>query len=133
MPSVAACVTAATASRVPQTRVASRIAWKISVMLRDPLGLWIVTLRQGFQIVGSGFGRIFDVCCGWKQIRYRMADCCDEVGTRLRYTSRERIFAMQALQTFLWFDGNAEEAVDFWVSVFKGAKKGPVRYYAEPF
>ena len=40
---------------------------------------------------------------------------------------------MQALQTFLWFDGNAEEAVDFWVSVFRGAKKGPVRYYADSF
>jgi predicted 3-demethylubiquinone-9 3-methyltransferase (glyoxalase superfamily) len=40
---------------------------------------------------------------------------------------------MQALQTFLWFDGNAEEAVDFWVSVFKGAKKGPVRYYGDSF
>jgi predicted 3-demethylubiquinone-9 3-methyltransferase (glyoxalase superfamily) len=40
---------------------------------------------------------------------------------------------MQALQTFLWFDGNAEEAVDFWVSVFKGAKKGAVRHYGESF
>jgi predicted 3-demethylubiquinone-9 3-methyltransferase (glyoxalase superfamily) len=62
-----------------------------------------------------------------------MTDRCDELGTRLRYTSRERIFAMQALQTFLWFDGNAEEAVDFWVSVFKGAKKGAVRHYGESF
>ena len=34
---------------------------------------------------------------------------------------------MQTLKTFLWFDGKAEEAVDFWVSVVKGAKKGPVR------
>lgn len=40
---------------------------------------------------------------------------------------------MQALKTFLWFDGKAEEAVDFWVSVFKGAKKGAVHYYADSF
>ncbi len=40
---------------------------------------------------------------------------------------------MQALKTFLWFDGNAEDAVDFWVSVFKDAKKGAVRRYADSF
>ena len=40
---------------------------------------------------------------------------------------------MQPMKIFLWFDGNAEEAVDFWVSVFKGAKKGPVRHYGESF
>src|ERR1700730_2374435 len=40
---------------------------------------------------------------------------------------------MQTLKTFLWFDGKAEEAVDFWVSVFRDAKKGPVHYYAESF
>lgn len=40
---------------------------------------------------------------------------------------------MQALKIFLWFDGQAEEAVDFWVSVFRGAKKGEVRHYADSF
>ena len=40
---------------------------------------------------------------------------------------------MQALKTFLWFDGKAEEAVDFWVSVFRDAKKGPVRRYGNSF
>jgi predicted 3-demethylubiquinone-9 3-methyltransferase (glyoxalase superfamily) len=40
---------------------------------------------------------------------------------------------MQQISPFLWFDGQAEEAVDFWVSVFKDAKKGPVRYYADSF
>jgi predicted 3-demethylubiquinone-9 3-methyltransferase (glyoxalase superfamily) len=40
---------------------------------------------------------------------------------------------MQKINTFLWFDGNGEEAVDFWVSVFRNAKKGPVRYYADSF
>lgn len=40
---------------------------------------------------------------------------------------------MQPLQTFLWFDGKAEEAVDFWVSVFRDAKKGAVRRYADSF
>jgi predicted 3-demethylubiquinone-9 3-methyltransferase (glyoxalase superfamily) len=40
---------------------------------------------------------------------------------------------MQTLKTFLWFDGKAEEAVDFWVSVFKDAKKGAVQRYADSF
>jgi predicted 3-demethylubiquinone-9 3-methyltransferase (glyoxalase superfamily) len=40
---------------------------------------------------------------------------------------------MQALKTFLWFNGQAEEAVDFWASVFKDAKKGPTHYYADSF
>jgi predicted 3-demethylubiquinone-9 3-methyltransferase (glyoxalase superfamily) len=40
---------------------------------------------------------------------------------------------MQALKTFLWFNGEAEEAVDFWVSVFRDAKKGSVERYADSF
>ena len=40
---------------------------------------------------------------------------------------------MQQIKPFLWFDGQAEEAVDFWVSVFKDAKKGPVRHYGQSF
>jgi predicted 3-demethylubiquinone-9 3-methyltransferase (glyoxalase superfamily) len=40
---------------------------------------------------------------------------------------------MQALKTFLWFNGNGEAAVDFWVSVFKDAKKGAVHYYSDSF
>jgi predicted 3-demethylubiquinone-9 3-methyltransferase (glyoxalase superfamily) len=38
---------------------------------------------------------------------------------------------MQKITTFLWFDGNAEEAVDFYVSIFKKAKKGAVSCYGE--
>lgn len=40
---------------------------------------------------------------------------------------------MQALKNFLWMDGTAEQAADFWVSVFRGAKKGAVRYYGDSF
>lgn len=40
---------------------------------------------------------------------------------------------MQGIQTFLWFNGEAEEAVDFWCSVFRDAKKGAVQRYAESF
>ena len=40
---------------------------------------------------------------------------------------------MQTIKTFLWFDGNGEEAVDFYVSVFKDAKKGRVQYYGDSF
>lgn len=33
---------------------------------------------------------------------------------------------MQKLNTFLWFDGQAEQAVDFYLSVFPQAKRGKV-------
>jgi predicted 3-demethylubiquinone-9 3-methyltransferase (glyoxalase superfamily) len=33
---------------------------------------------------------------------------------------------MQKIIPFLWFDGQAEEAADFYTSVFKNSKKGPV-------
>ena len=46
---------------------------------------------------------------------------------------RKEMVRCRHSKTFLWFDGNAEEAVDFWVSVFKGAKKGAVQRYAESF
>lgn len=38
---------------------------------------------------------------------------------------------MQAIRTFLWFNDNAEEAVQFYVSVFKNAKAGVVTRYPE--
>jgi predicted 3-demethylubiquinone-9 3-methyltransferase (glyoxalase superfamily) len=40
---------------------------------------------------------------------------------------------METLKTFLWFNGDGEAAVDFWVSVFKDAKKGAVHYYSDSF
>jgi predicted 3-demethylubiquinone-9 3-methyltransferase (glyoxalase superfamily) len=33
---------------------------------------------------------------------------------------------MQKITPFLWFDGNAEEAMNFYVSVFKNSKVGRV-------
>ena len=33
---------------------------------------------------------------------------------------------MQKITPFLWFDGKAEEAMDFYVSIFKNSKKGHV-------
>src|SRR5579859_5015939 len=38
---------------------------------------------------------------------------------------------MQKLTPFLWFDGRAEEAVQFYVSVFKNARAGRVLRYSE--
>lgn len=35
------------------------------------------------------------------------------------------------MMTCLWFDNNAEEAVDFYCSVFKDAKKGSISYYGD--
>ncbi len=36
---------------------------------------------------------------------------------------------MQKISPFLWFDGQAEEAADFYCSVFKDARKGRVTRY----
>jgi predicted 3-demethylubiquinone-9 3-methyltransferase (glyoxalase superfamily) len=38
---------------------------------------------------------------------------------------------MQKITPFLWFDANAEEAVDFYVSIFKDAKRGTVTRYGK--
>jgi predicted 3-demethylubiquinone-9 3-methyltransferase (glyoxalase superfamily) len=38
---------------------------------------------------------------------------------------------MQKITPFLWFDGNAEEAVNFYVSVFKNSKVGSISRYGE--
>jgi predicted 3-demethylubiquinone-9 3-methyltransferase (glyoxalase superfamily) len=38
---------------------------------------------------------------------------------------------MQKIVPFLWFNNQADEAVDFYVSVFKNSKKGTVTRYGE--
>ena len=38
---------------------------------------------------------------------------------------------MQKITPFLWFDGNAEEAVDFYASIFKDSKVGKVSRYGD--
>jgi predicted 3-demethylubiquinone-9 3-methyltransferase (glyoxalase superfamily) len=38
---------------------------------------------------------------------------------------------MTKISPFLWFDKEAEEAVDFYVSIFKNSKKGDVSRYTE--
>lgn len=38
---------------------------------------------------------------------------------------------MQKIVPFLWFDGKAEEAAKFYVSIFKNSKMGTVRRYGE--
>ena len=38
---------------------------------------------------------------------------------------------MQKITPFLWFDGKAEEAMNFYVSIFKNSKAGTVRRYGE--
>jgi predicted 3-demethylubiquinone-9 3-methyltransferase (glyoxalase superfamily) len=43
----------------------------------------------------------------------------------------ERSSAMQKISPFLWFDKEAEQAVDFYTSVFKNSKKGDVTRYSE--
>lgn len=38
---------------------------------------------------------------------------------------------MQKITPFLWFDNNAEKAVQFYTSIFKNSKMGTVRRYGE--
>jgi len=38
---------------------------------------------------------------------------------------------MQKISTCLWFDNNAEEAVQFYVSIFKNSKMGNVTHYGK--
>jgi len=38
---------------------------------------------------------------------------------------------MQKITTFLWFDSNAEEAMNFYVSIFKNSKIGRVARYGD--
>ena len=38
---------------------------------------------------------------------------------------------MQKITPFLWFNNQAEEAIDFYVSVFKDSKKGEVLHYTD--
>jgi predicted 3-demethylubiquinone-9 3-methyltransferase (glyoxalase superfamily) len=37
----------------------------------------------------------------------------------------------QKITPFLWFDGNAEEAINFYVSIFRNSKIGMVRRYGD--
>jgi predicted 3-demethylubiquinone-9 3-methyltransferase (glyoxalase superfamily) len=38
---------------------------------------------------------------------------------------------MQKITTFLWFDSQAEEAVNFYISIFKNSKIGTIRRYGD--
>ena len=38
---------------------------------------------------------------------------------------------MQKITPFLWFDGNAEEAANFYISIFKNSKMGKITYYGD--
>jgi predicted 3-demethylubiquinone-9 3-methyltransferase (glyoxalase superfamily) len=38
---------------------------------------------------------------------------------------------MQKITPFLWFDNNAEEALNFYASVFKNAKVRDIRRYGD--
>jgi predicted 3-demethylubiquinone-9 3-methyltransferase (glyoxalase superfamily) len=46
-------------------------------------------------------------------------------------TKEQRGSHMQKITPFLWFDGKAEEAMNFYVSIFKNSKVGTVTRYGE--
>jgi predicted 3-demethylubiquinone-9 3-methyltransferase (glyoxalase superfamily) len=43
----------------------------------------------------------------------------------------KEIFAMQKIMPFLWFDGQAEEAMNFYISIFKNSKVVSVARYGD--
>src|SRR5438093_1966888 len=55
---------------------------------------------------------------------------CQVLGAR-KYVGPNRICPMQKITPFLWFNDNAEEAVNFYVSVFKNSKIGKVARYGK--
>src|SRR5438132_6871809 len=55
---------------------------------------------------------------------------CQVLGAR-KHTGPNRICPMQKITPFLWFNDNAEEAVKFYVSVFKNSKIGKVARYGK--
>ena len=38
---------------------------------------------------------------------------------------------MQKITPFLWYDGNAEEAANFYISIFKNSKMGKISRYGD--
>src|ERR1043165_405701 len=58
--------------------------------------------------------------------------CQSLVGTSTTQLEKgARIFRMQKITPFLWFDGQAEEAMHFYVSIFKNSKIGTVSRYGD--
>jgi predicted 3-demethylubiquinone-9 3-methyltransferase (glyoxalase superfamily) len=53
-----------------------------------------------------------------------------EINTRLS-TQFEGVKVMQKISPCLWFDNHAEEAVNFYVSIFKNSKVGRIARYGE--
>jgi predicted 3-demethylubiquinone-9 3-methyltransferase (glyoxalase superfamily) len=51
--------------------------------------------------------------------------------SRLRLNFLERMNRMQKITPFLWFDGKAEEAMNFYTSIFKSSKVGRVSRYGD--
>jgi predicted 3-demethylubiquinone-9 3-methyltransferase (glyoxalase superfamily) len=60
----------------------------------------------------------------------RIAEKRDVQKFTLYRNAKERN-AMQGITPFLWFDGNAEEAAKFYVSIFKNSKIGTVNRYGD--
>jgi len=44
---------------------------------------------------------------------------------------KESLAMQQKITPFLWFDNNAEEAINFYTSIFKNSKIGDIRRYGE--
>jgi predicted 3-demethylubiquinone-9 3-methyltransferase (glyoxalase superfamily) len=53
------------------------------------------------------------------------------MGTRLAGSHLEKETFVQKITPFLWFDNQAEEAVNFYTSIFKNSKIGKVSRYGE--
>jgi predicted 3-demethylubiquinone-9 3-methyltransferase (glyoxalase superfamily) len=55
----------------------------------------------------------------------------DIIGRSITLDELKGAGSMQKITPFLWFDGTAEEAMNFYTSIFKNSKKGHVSRYGE--
>src|ERR1700733_3940516 len=62
---------------------------------------------------------------GWR------TSCLPTENEHERSIHRKGEMDMQKIRPFLWFDGNAEEAMKFYTSIFKNSKIGNVQRYGE--
>jgi hypothetical protein len=58
-----------------------------------------------------------------------LREACGDVGVKKLETKEEN--EMQKITPFLWCDGKAEEAMNFYISIFKNSKVGGVTRYGE--
>jgi predicted 3-demethylubiquinone-9 3-methyltransferase (glyoxalase superfamily) len=71
-------------------------------------------------LLDGGSGKPVQFCRRAKNKAFARSDLAK--GELASIKSKTRTFHMQKITPFFWYDGNAEEAVNFYVSIFKNSK-----------